>query len=534
MNNRKRAIAWMVGVLVMGHAFSAMAASSPRVLILLDKGFNNGEFYQSWLPLKALGYQVDIAAPERGVVYVRSDGKPDTKGRDAKANLALKEVKADDYLGLVIPGGYSPGNLEKYPESLDICRAFMKQKKLIAGVCHGPRLLMRAGLLKGRKVTCLYSVANELADDWKAGNYGTYLDQAVVVDDNLVTSRYPGDMAAFTRTIAEKLAAAGGLPVPKPGARAVVLAGAKLTGHAKWALRDGPRILGVTVDLLDNAKASGRYTSGKTYDPKKIHAILTLPGKSLDALLAAEGLKKLLEDTGLKPQSVGKVEPRYDAYVEPIVRLTEKAAAGKLAPAEAKSTATLKEALAPLAKLMKDTANAKRKVMIALRKGFDDEVVAHCTKSFKARGCDVQAIAHEQGAVKGMNGASVEAVLTYGNAKPPADALIVVPGGIFPEKANARQAEQPAWVNEQDKLDKARTAWLVEKWKDGATLLTVGFGSLRVARDPAFKGKKFACSDQTVWSFPRKTGGAYTRSPVAATDDRIVSVKSASVLKECE
>ena len=179
------------------------------MLILLDRGFNRGEFYQSWLPLKALGYDVDIASPEKGTVYLKEDGTPDARERDAHANLSLREVKVDDYLGLVIPGGYSPGNLEKHPESLEICRAFMKKDKPTAGVCHGPRLLMRAGLLKDRRMTCLYSVANELAIDWQEGNYGSYFDEAVVEDGNLITSRYPGDMGPFIRAVAGEAAGAG-------------------------------------------------------------------------------------------------------------------------------------------------------------------------------------------------------------------------------------------------------------------------------------------------------------------------------------
>jgi protease I len=130
--------------------------------------------------------------------------------RDPIANLTLDDVNASDYIGLVLPGGNSPGNLEKHERALQICREFMRAGKPVSAICHGPRLLIRAGLLKDRLATCLFSVPNELADQWVAGEYGRYLDEPVVVDENLTTSRYPYDLLPFTRTTVHQLARAGG------------------------------------------------------------------------------------------------------------------------------------------------------------------------------------------------------------------------------------------------------------------------------------------------------------------------------------
>ena len=93
-----------------------------------------------------------------------------------------------------MPGGYSPGFLEKDPQAIRILREFLDAGKPVAMICHGPRLLLKHGLAKGRTLTCLFSVPDELADEWAGRPFGRYLDQAVVRDGNLLTARYPNDV----------------------------------------------------------------------------------------------------------------------------------------------------------------------------------------------------------------------------------------------------------------------------------------------------------------------------------------------------
>jgi len=101
----------MAVLLVAGPVRAADANS--RVLILLAKGYNSGEFWMPYLALRGAGYDVDIAGPARGTI----EAGRSKRDQDTTANLALDEVDVSKYVGLVIPGGYSPGNLEKHKEA---------------------------------------------------------------------------------------------------------------------------------------------------------------------------------------------------------------------------------------------------------------------------------------------------------------------------------------------------------------------------------------------------------------------------------
>ena len=89
-------------------AMNFSAEQDAKVLFLLEKGFNRGEHFPIYHALDALGYEVDIASPTGGVVFTRLDATPDPKGRDVDANLRIAEVEIEDYLSVVVPGGYSP------------------------------------------------------------------------------------------------------------------------------------------------------------------------------------------------------------------------------------------------------------------------------------------------------------------------------------------------------------------------------------------------------------------------------------------
>jgi hypothetical protein len=174
-------------------------------------------------------------------------------------------------------------------------------------------------------------------------------------------------------------------------------------------------------------------------------------------------------------------------------------------------------------------------VVIALRQGFDGYVCAAIQGYFGAKGKKIGVIDHEKGPLLGLNGIEVRATHTYDDGIKLSDgAVVVAPGGVWPEKAQARQATQPEWVTEEQATrDEKRMKWILERYKAGTRLMTVGLDSLRVARDPIFKGKRFACSDQSLWWFPRKTGGGYAGAAKAVkTTERLVSVKSAAWLHE--
>jgi protease I len=113
----------------------------------------------------------------------------------------LDEVNADDYAILVLPGGAAPAAVRKEPKALEIARAFFSSDKPVAAICHGPQVLISAGLVRGRRATCYKSVADELK-----GAGALYEDREVVVDGKLVTSRQPADLPAFMRETMKQIA----------------------------------------------------------------------------------------------------------------------------------------------------------------------------------------------------------------------------------------------------------------------------------------------------------------------------------------
>ena len=116
----------------------------------IAEGFNDLEFWGSYAALRAAGFRVDVAAPVKGPV-----GKG---ARAATADIALDDVDVSRYVGMAIAGGSSPGTLVKYPKALEICRAFMAADKPVGAICHGPFLLMKAGVLKDRVRTLLSKI----------------------------------------------------------------------------------------------------------------------------------------------------------------------------------------------------------------------------------------------------------------------------------------------------------------------------------------------------------------------------------------
>ena len=164
-----------------------------KALIVSAGLFEDSELLDPYSRLQEEGCQVDIAAPERGRIY----GK---HGCAVDANKALREVNPDDYAILVLPGGKAPEQIRREPEALAIAQAFFRAGKPVAAICHGPLILVSAGLLRGRHATCYHTVAEQLR---QAGAH--YEDRDVVVDGNLVTARQPADLPAFLRAMVKLL-----------------------------------------------------------------------------------------------------------------------------------------------------------------------------------------------------------------------------------------------------------------------------------------------------------------------------------------
>ena len=158
-----------------------------KALIISADNFEDTELLVPYYRLKEAGVEVTVASLSRKAIK----GK---HGIEVAVDKTLDEINPDDYAILVLPGGKAPAVVRKEPKALEIARSFFARSKPVAAICHGPQILISAGLMQGRRATCYKSVADELK---KAG--ALYEDREVVVDANLVTSREPADLPAFMR-----------------------------------------------------------------------------------------------------------------------------------------------------------------------------------------------------------------------------------------------------------------------------------------------------------------------------------------------
>lgn len=160
-----------------------------RSLIITGDGVEDSEFTYPYYRLQEEGIDVDVATPN-GESFESKHGQ----SFDA-ADIAINDVQSDGYDLLVLPGGRAPENVRlEEPGVGDIIRGFDEENKPIASVCHGAQLLITADVLDGREATGYWSIRDDIEN---AG--ATFVDEEVVVDDNLVTSRSPDDLPALMR-----------------------------------------------------------------------------------------------------------------------------------------------------------------------------------------------------------------------------------------------------------------------------------------------------------------------------------------------
>lgn len=166
-----------------------------RVGCILAEGFEDSEFRVPYDRLRKEGFQVDLIGAETGKELRGKKGK-----EKVRVEKAIDQVSAQDYQALLVPGGYSPDHLRADPRFVEFVKAFERSKKLIAAVCHGPQLLMTAGLVKGRTLTAWTTVQGDLK---LAG--ANVKDEPVVKDGNWITSRKPEDLEQFSEAIVKSL-----------------------------------------------------------------------------------------------------------------------------------------------------------------------------------------------------------------------------------------------------------------------------------------------------------------------------------------
>jgi protease I len=172
-----------------------------RVAVLATDGFEQSELEKPIAALKEAGAEVDVISLKSGQIQGMEH---DEKGRKVNVDYTVDSVEADDYDGLVLPGGVAnPDKLRTEDAAVDFVRAFAIANKPIAAICHGPWTLINAEAVEGRRVTSWPSLEIDLRNagaDW--------VDEEVVVDNGLVTSRKPDDLPAFCAKMIEEFAEA--------------------------------------------------------------------------------------------------------------------------------------------------------------------------------------------------------------------------------------------------------------------------------------------------------------------------------------
>ncbi|MEZ4865005.1 MAG: type 1 glutamine amidotransferase domain-containing protein [Caldilineaceae bacterium] len=169
-----------------------------KVAILVENGFEQVELTGPKEALEEAGAQTYIISPHADKVK----GWDHTEWGDTfTVDVALQQAKAGNYDALLLPGGVmNPDKLRTNPQALDFIRDFFQAHKPVAAICHGPWSLIEAGVAKGRTMTSYHSIQTDLK------NAGVnWVDQEVVVDAGLVTSRNPDDIPAFNRKMIEEI-----------------------------------------------------------------------------------------------------------------------------------------------------------------------------------------------------------------------------------------------------------------------------------------------------------------------------------------
>ena len=172
--------------------------SGKKVAIITEHGFEEVELTSPKKALEDAGAEVHIVSPQPKTVKAWDH---DHWSIELKVNVLINEAKPEDYDALMIPGGVlNPDKMRMDKDCVEFAQHFLEAGKPVAAICHGPQLLIETGLLSGRKMTSYPSVQTDLK------NAGVnWVDQEVVVDKGLVTSRSPKDLEAFNKKMIEEI-----------------------------------------------------------------------------------------------------------------------------------------------------------------------------------------------------------------------------------------------------------------------------------------------------------------------------------------
>jgi len=171
-----------------------MELEGKKVVIPVEDMFNTHEFWYPYYRLQEAGCQVVVMGSGSAQTYV---GKPCT---EVTVDVNADQVSASDFDGIVIPGGYAPDKMRRFPKMVKIVKDLHETGKVVAAICHAGWMLASAEILQGKSVTSVSAIKDDLVH---AG--ANWVDQEVVIDGNLITSRTPDDLPAFMRAIIQAL-----------------------------------------------------------------------------------------------------------------------------------------------------------------------------------------------------------------------------------------------------------------------------------------------------------------------------------------
>lgn len=165
-----------------------------RIAVMVAEGYHDGEAYMPMGYLNNRGAHITVIGPEAGLVTAYNS--------DFTINIqkTVDQVSVDDFDALILPGGHGPSVLREHEAAVNFARDFFESGKVVAAICHGPQLLVTAGVLEGRDATAVRGIKEEMEE---AGV--NFLDESVVIDGNLITSRTPPDLYDFSAAIEQSV-----------------------------------------------------------------------------------------------------------------------------------------------------------------------------------------------------------------------------------------------------------------------------------------------------------------------------------------
>lgn len=217
--------------------------NNKRIAILIENGVEDSEFQIPYQALKLSNADVVVLGSRMSETYKGKQGKV-----SIKADATTTESRPDSFDAVIIPGGMAPDTMRTNSNTVSFVREAFNQGKLVAAVCHGPQVLIEADVLKGKNATGFIAIRKDMIN---AG--ANYIDEPLVVDGNLITSRQPGDLAIFTTAILSRL----GL-----GGKEAALPSESDATAEWWKLADawGGSTKSDIVDALNTALAGEKYS----------------------------------------------------------------------------------------------------------------------------------------------------------------------------------------------------------------------------------------------------------------------------------